>query len=226
VLYGFGSQTGTADRDSWGMAGSDTRASSNHRGGMQNDYPGYGSGTAARNGGPPAGTFIRSVNRGADIINNTKTQQPEGLLHEGYKLTSYVEDAVDSDPAQLMMQTSEVQRDKTRYGSQSASRGTDDPRSPIGSRIPGMRLPEYSGGYRHAEMEPKEQAMIIRPFYVRTAATGNPDWLDTNEMYVSQPRLREPVSEPGTGEPVSVVMAPEIAPNPYNYTAEDLYYVY
>jgi hypothetical protein len=75
-------------------------------------------------------------------------------------------------------------------------------------------------------MEPKEQAMIIRPFYVRTAATGNPDWLDTNEMYVSQPRLREPVSEPGTGEPVSVVMAPEIAPNPYNYTAEDLYYVY
>lgn len=206
-LWGYGVDTGTADRPSLGQ--SDDRSE------VTAHWPHWG----RTKTGIPGGTKVRSLDHGAEATYTGK-RKPNGTVSEGWrnKVTSYVNDSDESDPSQLIVRTSDVQRDQTRAGSQMPTGRANEYDAPIHSRIPGMKEKVYSGGARHAEMEPKSQDLIIRPFWARSAGTGYKQWLQPNEMYVSEPMTRAVPDNPYTG--------PTVTGTDYGYMDEDQsYYV-
>lgn len=123
-----------------------------------------------------------------------KTWQAQwGNAADGWrnKETGEVLNSTVADDTQLWRQTSFQQRDQTRHNEAAQFRGTDDARSGIVSRIPGMRVKSWSGETRHAEMEPKSQDYHTRPWRYRGVGTGPRDWMLVNEMYVSEPIQRQ-----------------------------------
>jgi len=204
TLYGYGFQTGTAERPSLGSE--DTR-NDNPTG-----YPPWGPYIP----GVPGGTAIRADNIGADITNSYKVH-PSETVNEGWlnKTHDGVEDAVVSDATQYEMQTSMTQRDKVRSGSQAAAGRANEFDAPIASRITGQKLRFFSGGERHYDMFPKQQDLVIRPFWYRNAGTGYVDQMAVNEMYVSDPYNRSAPSDPYVGPDTP-------AEETFNYTDEDM----
>lgn len=206
TLWGYGVDTGTADRPGWG--GPDQRADAGN-------FPSWGQSPS----GIPLGTRIRSILKGA-AATVTMKQTPNETVSEGWlnKAKSTVEDAVVSDPSQYEMQTSMTQRDKVRAGSQMPMGRENEYDAPIASRIPAMKEKVYSGGERHYDMEPKAQDVIIRPFWARTAGTGYRQWMTPNEMYVSNPLDRTVPDNPNAG--------PETPPtgSEYGFMDEDMSY--
>lgn len=208
-IWGYSMQDGTAERPGWDQ---DTPRSS------ADGFPSYG----PKTGGRPGGDNIRSINKGADLTNMQKVDPGEDAATAGWenKLTGAVEDSQVADDSQLYMQTSMVQRDKTRAGSQRGGGSASTYDAPIKSRIPGQRAPKYSGGFRHRDMEPRTQTGFLRPFLGRIAGTGNPRDMMPNEMYVSRPLQRAIPPDPNLG--------PEIAgntdgyTNSYGFTGEDM----
>lgn len=179
-LYGFNYETGTANYPHWG--------SNEDRSQVQNDWPQYG----PYQQGIPGGTRIRSIERGAQITISEK-QTPSQPWGEGWvnKETGTETLPTVSDPSQYEMQTSMTQLHKVREGSQRSGTQSDYD-APIASRVPGMKIKPWPGGQRHSDMEPKEQNPILRPFWNRTAGTGNPSNMLVNEVYQSEPFTREP----------------------------------
>jgi hypothetical protein len=109
-------------------------------------------------------------------------------------------DAKPSDPVQYEMQTSMEQRYRTRTNVLSVIRGTDEPRSDIDSRVIGQRLKVYSGQERHYDMFPRQQTPTYeRPFYYRTAGTGQADWMEPNEQWEINAVERTPPPDPYIG---------------------------
>lgn len=203
-MYGYGPETGLSDRPSWGE--SDMAANT------LPGYPAYG----PYEGGRPGGTPIRSIEHGARLGLHSKAQYESNVLQgEDYKSTSYVNDADISDPSQYVMQTSMTQRDKTRAGSQ-ASGTANEYDAPIRSRIPGMRARFFGGPERHADMEPKAQDVILRPFWNRTAGTGDPALMKPNELYQSTPYSRTP--------PPDAYQGPDAGGSTGGFTDEDPVY--
>jgi len=196
-IWGYGPTTGTADRPGRDVTTDEFRSSIPHT------YPGMGN-----EPGPTGGDEIRQLSHGDFAINTAKLGDKEETVGEGWlnKATNDVADALDSDPAQVYMQTSEVQRDKVRAGSQRGDGSPSEFTAPIGSWRPtwGMRAKPWSGGRRHWDMTPKRQDDIPRPFWFRTAGTGYRDWLRANEAwnYQVQPLQRQPVQDPYPGQNV------------------------
>lgn len=206
VLWGYGVETGTADRPSLDVSDSGfRRATTEH-------YPQYGQYMA----GVPGGTTIRAMEHGA-LANSTPKVMPDEDAAQGWmnKVRSFLLDSVDSAPAQLLVQTSEVQRDTVRRGSQTPAGRENEYDAPITQAIPGMRLKIYSGQERHSEMMPKSQDQIIRPFWLRTAGTGDPANMEPNAMVTNSPVMRVPPADPYTGRETSSVAG---------YTDEDMVY--
>lgn len=203
--WGYGHETGLADRPPFESNEAEARAAT-----MQG-YPTWGDHKG------PGGNRIRAILKGATLGLRSRVQPNEDVA-QGWrnKENSYVEDAVTSDPSQYIMQTSMVQRDAVRAGSQSSGTSSEY-NAPIASRIPGMRARFWSGGERHADMEPKSQDQIIRPFYPRTAGTGYSDWMQVNDMYVSEPIDRTAPDNPYQGETVG-----DTDQSNFGYTDEDL----
>jgi hypothetical protein len=143
--------------------------------------------------GPPSGTRLRTLKRGMSEKETEAQQNPNETVSEGWtnKQHGAVLDSLQSDPAQLYVQASSTQRDETRVNTAAQLRGTDAERSSIGSRIPGMKVKNFSTGQRLDDMTPWTQDLIWRVFTVRTAGTGDPVAMQPNEMYVSQPMQRE-----------------------------------
>lgn len=206
ILYGYGVQTGTSDRPDWGEPAGYSRS------GVMEGYPSWGKPKV----GGMRGAFIRSIRRGQEIGLRSKVipSEPavEGLLNKQH---GEVENAQVSDPAQYIMQTSMVQRDKTRAGSQRSGSQSDFD-APIESRITGQKLRYWPEGERNYDMEPKVQDQMLRPFWSRTAGTGNVDDMLPNEMYVSEPMQWIPADSPNPG--------PEVSANVYGYMSEDSLY--
>lgn len=204
VLFGYGFQTGTAERPPLGTE--DNRSDAD-------DFPPWGN----YPNGVPGGTVIRSENVGA-TLSNTPKQIPNETVSEGWlnKPVGSVEDSRVSDESQLYIQTSMTQRDKTRAGSQISGTASQHD-APIKSRIPGQRLKVYSGQERHADMTPKAQDLIIRPFWNRSAGTGYRQWMYPNEMAVTDPLYRVAPADPYQG-------ADSPSGNEYGYVPEDLGY--
>lgn len=206
VLYGAGPETGTSDRPERPAEPSEFRAA------VTPNYPPWG----PYRPGIPGGTVLRAEDHGADITIATKLD-PKRSATAGYeqKQTSEINNAETSDPAQYEMQTSMTQRDKTREGSQASGRASEYS-APIHSRIVAMIEKKWSGGYRHAEMYPREQTFRPRPFWNRQAGTGDPAWMAPNEMATRTPLQRTPPTDPYQGQYVGAT--------DYGYTGEDVTY--
>lgn len=190
-LYGYGVETGTEDRPEWGAESGDNRSE------VTTKWPSWGH----RKSGLPGGGPVRAIDNGSAITSHSKLVFNGGagpLYGADFKSVGYVIDSKESDPSQYVMQTSDTQRDKTRAGSQRSASASDFD-APIKSRIPGFRVRAYSGGERHADMTPKVQEQVIRPFWGRNAGTGNPDDMVPNAMYQAVPYQRTPPLDPSQG---------------------------
>jgi len=215
TLWGYGTETGTADREPWNE-NHDLSASSTDIPSTHTPYPSYGNYPA----GVPGGTAIRSEDHGAQANWTAKQQQYENAA-AGWinKETSEVSDAVVSDPSQYEMQTSMTQRDKVRSGSQAASGRESEYDAPIASRIPGMVEKKWSNDdHRRYDMTPKAQDIIVRPWYMRTAGTGRAYDMRVNEVVLNEPKNRRPPDNASVGNPVGV----DADYANYGYTAEDI----
>jgi hypothetical protein len=114
------------------------------------------------------------------------------------------------------MQTSMQQRYQTRVNDHAVARGADGPRAGIESRVIGQRLKVYSGGERHYDMLPREQDDMPRPFYYRTAGTGDPANMAPNAMWEIDPIQRVTPPDPYLGADETDLG--------YGYTSEDSFY--
>lgn len=222
---GYGAENprelGLNDRPDWGTD-EGTRAD------MPDDYPSWGlvntfnGSNAELPVGIPGGTIIRAKEVGA-VASNTANVLPDEDVAQGWmnKQHGGVEDAVVSDQSQYEMQTSMMQRDQTRAGSQSSGTASEYS-APIKSRITGQKLRFWSGEQRHYDMAPKAQEQMIRPFHLRTAGTGDPALMQANEFYVSQPLQRTVPADPDQGPVLPVSQNPDVyASTTYGFTAED-----
>lgn len=195
-LWGYGVETGTADHARWEGDARDEDA----RQATLEGYPSYG----PYKGGSTGGTAIRAVEHGAHATVHQKVN-PEDNPAMGWlnKEHSFVNDSDQSDPSQLFMQTSMSQRDQTRAGSQSSGTASEYD-APIRQTISAMSAYTFSGESRHVDMLPKSQDLIIKPFWLRTAGTGNPALMEPNAMYVTTPMQRTPPGDPFQGQDVSM----------------------
>ena len=197
VVWGYGPSTGTSDRP-----GQDVSTES-MRGYTTKFWPGMGNEPA-----PTGGSVIRQESHGDFTGSVSKLGAKEETVGEGWvnKEVAGVADAVDSSVDQVYMQTSMVQRDKVRAGSQRGSGSASEYDAPIGSWRPtwGMRIKPWSGGRRHYDMTPRRQDQINRPFWYRSAGTGYREWLSANEAfnYQVEPLQRQPVADPYAGQRV------------------------
>lgn len=166
----------------------------------------------------PQGNMTRIRKRGMSGREVQPNVIPNGPAGEGWenKNRGPVLDSNTADDSQLFVQTSMRQRDQIRNNGAAVSRGTDVPRETIGSRIVGMRLKTYSGGYRHVDMEPKAQDYRTRPWKYRGAGTGDVSWMTANEFQSVEPITRE--------IPPDVYQGPsENAVSDESYTDEEWY---
>jgi hypothetical protein len=150
-------------------------------------YPAWGPGSV-----PVAqGTTWRSYKMGSAWKEQIPQQVNYGSATEGWtnKEHGEVNDAGTSDPSQYTINTSMSQRDLSKGNDSAQTRGTDDARHSIATRLTGIKIKNYSGGKRHEEMEPKEQIERPRPWLHRAVGTGG--YTGVNDMYVSEPLLRE-----------------------------------
>jgi hypothetical protein len=123
---------------------------------------------------------------------------------------------------QYERQTSMQQRYAVRNNNLAVKRGTDEPRTDIGSRTAGQKLKTYSGeipgSNRHYDMFPYQADQIPRPFHYRTAGTGYQQWMEANQWWQVQPVRRTPPPDPSMG-------IPETGEDQnFGYTAEDNFY--
>jgi hypothetical protein len=202
MVWGYGPSTGTSDRPARDVMSQQFRGytTKNWPKIWQNDPA-----TAPGGAGPPTGETIRQESHGDYTGSMTKLGDKEETVGEGWinKDVAGVADAVDSDPAQVYMQTSMTQRDKVRAGSQRGAGSASEYDAPIGSWRPtwGMRVKPWSGGRRHYDMTPRRQDQINRPFWYRAAGTGYRQWMAANEAfnYQVEPLQRQPVADPYAG---------------------------
>lgn len=208
------------DHPNWGSKDTRSNTGDYPRWGMDgNEYP------LDPVASPPMGTGIRAYNHGFLTRLTRPLQVPSETVTEGYRHKEHggVSDSRVSDDSQYTINTSMRQRDLSRNNEHAVTRGTDDPREPIKSRITGKRryVPS-SSPERHYDMTPREQDYILRPFVTRTAGTAPEQWLEGQEMFVQEPIQRQPPSDPFLGE--NAIDLP-IQQETYGFTGEDMSYV-
>lgn len=134
--------------------------------------------------------------------------------------------AEESDASQYVIQTSDVQRFRSRNNRHAVARGTDDERYEIQSRVMPQRTRHYSGqdpdSSRAYDMFPYQQDVILRPFRFRQAGTGPEYYLEPNAEYGRTPILRNPPPDPTLGVTDDSELSSQ--DNEYGYTGEDYAY--
>lgn len=169
--------------------------------------------------GIPGGSSIRTEKHG-DYDQQTPNQVPNETVTEGWRNKAHGDVAYSrpSDDSQLVVTTSSVQRFKTREGSQTSGRA-DLHDAPVASRVVGRKVKPWSQGQRNADMFPRQQVQRIRGWWSRAAGTANPDLMQANEMYVSEPIQRSVPADPSVGKTDTNSAAT------YGYQPEDALYV-
>jgi len=195
-IWGYGYDTGTADRPGFGTE------TSAFRGTTPGDFPEPGYHVS----GIPGGNSYRAKNHGGRVTDKAKLGYKNETVSEGWenKVVGILENADVSSIAQYERQTSMQQRDAVRAGSQNPNTGTASEYSaPIGSeRITRhQRIKPWSGGQRHYDMFPFQADQLVRPFLNRQAGTGYAEWMAANEAWNYQvpPMQRQPVPDPHAG---------------------------
>jgi len=147
-------------------------------------------------------------------------EEPSETVTEGWrnKPKGSPADSKPSDDSQLIVQTSMKQRYQVRNNRNAVSRGADEPRAGIPSRVIGQKLKKYSGGERHYDMTPREQDDIPRPFWFRHAGTGRVDEMLPNTMWSISALQRIPPADPSMGIPETDLG------DSFGYSTEDAQY--
>lgn len=207
-LYGYGYETGTADRPSLGQ--------SSGRGQTVPGWPEPGPHVA----GLPGGIKLRSQEHGGritSVLSKLRYPRPVSQGLDGKGTAGVLNESELPADRQLVIQTGVIQMGTARAGSQ-RSGSQSEYRAPIKRTPPGMRVPQYAGGERHDDMTPREQSVgRRRVFYDRQAGAPDPALMGVNSMYQSTPRDRKPPPPPDMGQaPTSTV---EIVAG--GYTEED-----
>ena len=159
--------------------------------------------------------------RGRSAAQSPITYQiPSETVSEGWenKPKGTPANSVPSSDRQLIRQTSMLQRYQTRDNQASVTRGTDEARSGIASKVTGQRIKVYSGGERHYDMFPYQQDDMPRPFWYRHAGTGRPQEMIPNTMWSVIPLERVPPGDPAIG------VTETSLPQTYGYSTEDAQY--
>lgn len=156
-------------------------------------------------GGPPGGAALRAWSEGSEVENARAIAVPTqgytgGWLNKAHGEVAY---QVDSDPAQLLVTTSEVQLHQTRVNDAAAMRGTDDLRSAIATRLTGQKVKDYAkssgmgGGPGTPDMAPVTQNLPFRPWFYRSAALPPPPDTTYGTMTGFEPIERIPPVDAG-----------------------------
>ena len=210
TIFGDTSQTGAADRPSWGQDSPDVPSREKTQNATSDQYPSWG---GSRKTGP-AGRVIRAIRRGNDLLTSARVLPGEDVA-QGWtnKTHGIIADSRPADDTQVFMQTSMTQRYKTREGSQ-RSGSQSDFTAPVQSRVTGQKVKTWTrpDSARHWDMQPYAQDDYIRPFLSRQAGTGYREWMYPNDMYVSPAIQREPAPDPELGP---------VAGTDYGYSPED-----
>lgn len=219
-LWGYGTETGTSLRTPLGQNAVQARAAVPVQDGIK--FPSWG----RRRGRVPGGTRYRAVDNGAETTStskkNFKRSAAAGHINKAH--AAKPNDSVTSDVSQLLVNTSEVQRDKVRRGSQISGTASQYD-APIASRVPGPREYVPSGDYRHAEMLPKSQEVRLRPFWQRSVGTGFARmWQGPNAGYQSEPLTRITPQQPYAGPQVGATDQAAPGDHVFGFTSEDVVY--
>lgn len=146
----------------------------------------------ARREGPQNGPY-----RGISSQIPTETVS-EGWLNKAKD--GIVPDAHPADDAQVFVQTSMVQRYKSQDNRRAVQRDTDDERTPIESRVTGMKTKHYSEGERDYDMFPRQHTVTPRPFWFRTMGLG-PLGYQVNDQHQRNALQRTPPPDFSMGTP-------------------------
>jgi hypothetical protein len=174
-------------------------------------FPSWGPGYAEPDsdfplgGGPPGGAELRAQSEGTEVENQHAIAVPTRGLTGGWlnKAHGEVTEAVVSDPSQYEMTTSMTQLHKTRVNDAAMARATDDPRSPIQTRLTGQKVRSFAksehmgGGPGTPDMAPVTQDLPFRPWFFRSAATPPPPDTTFGTMTAFEPLERVPPVDAG-----------------------------
>jgi len=155
--------------------------------------------------GHPGGAELRAESEGSEVEHLTAMAVPTRGVTGGWLNKTHGEVAyqVDSDPAQLLVTTSEVQLRQVRVNDSAVARQTDDPRSPIDSRLTGQKVKHYAkssgmgGGPGTPDMGPVTQDLPYRPWFFRTPAVPPPPDTTYGTMTGTEPLERIPPVDAG-----------------------------
>lgn len=212
AVFGFGPQTGTDDRPPLGVSTEQFRGNSVLM--SEDAQPPWGEGPD----GLPAGNTVRKHSHGS-LLSRLVKQSPTETVSEGWEDKIHLplpEDANTSDAVQYIMQTSMMQRDRTREGSQTSGRASEYS-APIKSRMIGPRIKPWSGGQRHYDMTPRQAEAVVRPWWGRSAGTGPVEHLAPNEM-----QQRDPIQRSVPADPYQGTVPVEQPVANYGYVGEDV----
>jgi len=153
----------------------------------------------------PGGANLRAQSEGADVEQSRAVAVPSRGWSGGWlnKAHGEVSGQADSDPSQLLVTTSEVQLHQTRVNTAATIRGTDDPRSPIQTRLTGQKVKHYAqssgmgGGPGTPDMGPVTQQLPFRPWFFRSAGTPPPPSTTYGTMSGNEPLERIPPVDAG-----------------------------
>ena len=164
--------------------------------------------------GPTGGGGVRAYSDGAEIENAHAIAVPTPGWRGGWanKAHGAVEEAETSDPKQYEINTSMNQLHRSRDNGRAVTRGTDDVRSGIATRLTGMKVKAYAkssgmgGGPGTPDMAPVTQRLPYRPWFYRSA--GVPPAPDTTYGTMSAFTPIERTLPSDAGEYVTTQEAP------------------
>ncbi len=178
----------------------------------------------------PGGDSLRAVSEGAEVENAKAIAVPTRGWRGGWlnKAHGAVELAETSDPRQYEITTSMVQLQQTRVNDAAVTRGTDDPRSPIHTRLTGQKVKSYAkssgmgGGPATPDMSKQAQDLPYRPWFFRQGAMPPPPDTTWGTITYFDPIERTlPVD---AGETVTVTETDLGSDDSYGYSGEDMFY--
>jgi hypothetical protein len=176
----------------------------------------------------PGGDNMRAVSEGAEVENARAIAVPAPGWRGGWmnKAHGAVEEAETSDPSQYEITTSMAQLHQTRVNDAATLRGTDDPRSPIATRLTGQKQKVYAmssgmgGGPGTPDMAPLAQDLPYRPWFYRSAGLPPPPDTMFGTMEDRTPIERTLPSD--AGEYITVQETPD-GDGTFGYTEGDYY---
>lgn len=161
------------------------------------------------------GIEYRSLKIGTNVKETEAWLLPNETVNEGWinKEHGDILDSRTADDSQLFIQTSDRQRNLSKDNDRAVQRGTDEARTPIATRLVGMKVKEYSGGKRHEDMTPVTQDAHPRPWLYRSTADGVPagdQWLPANAWDQTTPLTREVPADVEQGPSATSITADDV----------------